>query len=971
MEIRLEAHLETEPELCADLSAEPLIGTEVSGLEVLRGEKGDRGPEGPQGPKGEKGDQGERGPAGQQGEQGPQGIQGVQGPRGYDGIQGPQGEQGPRGYTGEPGPAGPKGDTGQQGAQGPQGPKGDTGDAGPQGLQGPQGEPGPKGDTGEAGPQGPQGMKGDQGPQGVKGDTGPAGHTPTDAELTALINTQGYAKKSDIPVAISPKAIPSGLTSLDDLTSVGVYYVTTANSQSLSNAPEKNYGLLTVIYGSDVPGNICQSYTSGSGGYYTRLKTSGGWGAWARAGHTDSSINALIDAKLPDDTELPSQQFFVIHEDDCTIATDATKGVAPYSTSYGYTNVTISPDAGVEWVEGAFYTFVINTKLIVASATRNVRVRIGEDDDWHPVMGYYSTILAGSTYFVKAMTVVFQYKSVYQSVGALHLQYDSNSTYAYLVNTVIGDATSSPITIDSAGYGARYSLIFPTTVDRTKWSSLVKSSSTGTTKVAPTCTFYAQDPMYIYSANVAAGAKPVNSVYQYYQAMDLRYTANTSSTYLPAYDRAFLWLKDFNVGDKTFKADATVGNVVGGTKLGTRWATTVTGDVYLYWLGYTTATWYQLNPLQVDAPRIWKYTPSTGVLEPWVQSGFSGSYNDLTDKPTIPAAVTDDHINELITAALNAAGLLKKLSTVSISFLGGFEPYANLYQSDNGDIPETQLYTSTDAEFVDSIARGETLTIHLTKKYLYVRAQSMSGGGNSFSATGGASLTRSTTNVAVFEITGDGTISTYFSCFLTGTPITLADGTRKPIEEITYDDQLLVWDFDEGRMGTAGVSWLTTSGLMNDHFYRLTFSDGTVLCTTGMNSNHKLYSVDDRRFKDVVKLEEGERIFSEGGIVTLTAKEYVEEEVEYYNLMTDRKINCFANGILSSDRFGNLYPIAEDMTYVKEGRELRPFEEFEAVGIKRYWYDCLRLGESDITVEKALDYVRKCECQMLEPERVV
>lgn len=33
---------------------------------------------------------------------------------------------------------------------------------------------------------------------------------------------------------------------------------------------------------------------------------------------------------------------------------------------------------------------------------------------------------------------------------------------------------------------------------------------------------------------------------------------------------------------------------------------------------------------------------------------FSGNYNDLTNKPTIPAAVTDEHINSLIDAKLNA-----------------------------------------------------------------------------------------------------------------------------------------------------------------------------------------------------------------------------------------------------------------------------------------------------------------------------
>ena len=64
---------------------------------------------------------------------GPLGIVGPQGPQGPKGDKGDTGEQGPRGYTGETGA------TGAQGAQGPQGEKGDTG---AQGIQGPQGDPG-------------------------------------------------------------------------------------------------------------------------------------------------------------------------------------------------------------------------------------------------------------------------------------------------------------------------------------------------------------------------------------------------------------------------------------------------------------------------------------------------------------------------------------------------------------------------------------------------------------------------------------------------------------------------------------------------------------------------------------------------------------------------------------------------------------------------------------------------------------
>lgn len=640
MEIKLQARLEAEPELAAAISDEPPIGTEISGLEVLKGERGDQGPEGPQGPKGDKGDQGDMGPAGPAGPQGPQGIQGVQGPRGYDGIQGPQGEQGPRGYDGEPGPTGPKGDTGPQGAQGPQGPKGDTGDAGP------------------TGPKGEQGIQGIQGPQGPKGEQGWSVVTSVDRDgRFSEANWSTYGTVGHAENWSASSSVRNGCRNGDIFMVMGTA-TDTKNMHVLWYRCDNASGDL---HGVCIGHSIAQRGAQGPQG------PAGGKGDTGAAGpQGEQGPEGPTGPTGPQGPQGPAGEsaFFVIHEDDCTITTDATKGVAPYSTSYGYTNVIVKASAGVEWVEGAWYTFIINTKLVVSGTYRNVRISLeGEKDAngnqiWHPLMGYTTSIIAGSTYFVKNMTTMFQYKSTIRTEGALHLYYDSNTTYAYLVNTVIGDATSSPITIDSTGYGARYSLIFPTTVDRTKWSSLVKSSATGTTKVAPTCTFYAQDPMYIYSANIAAGAKPINSVYQYYQACDLRYTANTSSTYLPAYDRAFLWLKGFNPADKTFKADATVGNIMGGTKLGTRFISDlVEGDVYLYWLGYTTATWYQLNPLQVDAPRIWKYTPSTGVLVPWVQSGFSGSYNDLTDKPTIPAAVTDDHINDLIDAKLSEIGI--------------------------------------------------------------------------------------------------------------------------------------------------------------------------------------------------------------------------------------------------------------------------------------------------------------------------
>ena len=145
------------------------------------GEAGEQGPQGPQGEKGDKGDTGDAGATGPQGPQGEKGDKGDTGDAGATGPQGPQGEKGDKGDTGDAGATGP------QGPQGDKGDKGDTGDAGATGPQGPQGEKGDKGDTGDAGatgPQGPQGEKGDKGDTGAQGPAGPAGSGAVNTLLT-------------------------------------------------------------------------------------------------------------------------------------------------------------------------------------------------------------------------------------------------------------------------------------------------------------------------------------------------------------------------------------------------------------------------------------------------------------------------------------------------------------------------------------------------------------------------------------------------------------------------------------------------------------------------------------------------------------------------------------------------------------------------------------------------------------------
>lgn len=201
-------------------------------------------------------------------------------------------------------------------------------------------------------------------------------------------------------------------------------------------------------------------------------------------------------------------------------------------------------------------------------------------------------------------------------------------------------------------------------------------------------------------------------------------------------------------------------------------------------------------------------------------------------------------------------------------------------------------------------------------------------------------------------------------CMLTGTKITLADGSKKNIEDLTYSDTLRVWNFDDARYDSSSICFLTKIGLKNTHYYKLTFSDGTILKTTGKNSNHRVYSYDKQKFVGVRDVEIGEKVFSENGILTITNKEYFDEDVYYYNVITSQHFNCFANGILTSDRYGNMYDIDANMKFIKDGRIIRPYSDYEQVGISQYWYDNLRLGEQRETIDKTIEYIRRLQSQM-------
>ena len=179
-----------------------------------------------------------------------------------------------------------------------------------------------------------------------------------------------------------------------------------------------------------------------------------------------------------------------------------------------------------------------------------------------------------------------------------------------------------------------------------------------------------------------------------------------------------------------------------------------------------------------------------------------------------------------------------------------------------------------------------------------------------------------------YTLTQDSIVCTYVMCFVRGTQITLADSTTKNVEDITYDDELLVWNFYEGKYDTAKPSWIMIPGKASE--YKLvTFSDNSILKLAGPDiKSHRLYNITKQQFLYANECV-GDEVFTQRGVLKVIGYEVVQEEVEYYNLTTEKYYDCFANGVLAGSRLNNMYHINADMKYDSDIRLISEKEEKE------------------------------------------
>ncbi|MBO5884232.1 MAG: leucine-rich repeat protein, partial [Clostridia bacterium] len=177
------------------------------------------------------------------------------------------------------------------------------------------------------------------------------------------------------------------------------------------------------------------------------------------------------------------------------------------------------------------------------------------------------------------------------------------------------------------------------------------------------------------------------------------------------------------------------------------------------------------------------------------------------------------------------------------------------------------------------------------------------------------------------------TVLQHVKCFTKDTEVTLADGTIKMIQDIGFDDLLMTYDFDRGEFSASYPVWIATPDKY-DHYYRLSFDDGSTLEVV---LAHRLFVFGSAGWEYVKSIDAdysciGKKFLRQimvDGVPTLTETtctniERINEECIYYNIVTSQALNFMSNGYIGATGIANMYTFEkiDDQTYVHNQEQL-------------------------------------------------
>lgn len=325
----------------------------------------------------------------------------------------------------------------------------------------------------------------------------------------------------------------------------------------------------------------------------------------------------------------------------------------------------------------------------------------------------------------------------------------------------------------------------------------------------------------------------------------------------------------------------------------------------------------------LNAPTISLSNSTVTITNPATNGSFVSGY-DVYKNGTLLTSITlaTVDLSTLITGAGTYTITVKAKGTnfnesvasnsVTYTVSSGFEVQVSV-RSDTDSSLNFYDGQDTSGTSLGSVSPGSSATFSVSSGYLYV---SLGFSADSYyspgTTTGGVSFQNRDIYSFLYKVTGNGTISNMYAapCFVEGTLITMADGTQKKVEDINYDDEVLCYDFNEGKQTTAPIEFVMKK-MQSNFYYKVSLSDGTELKLVGSNGkSHRLYNVTKQSFMYPQDFEENDYTLKQDGtIATISSIEKVEEKVNFYNISSKDHINVYAENVLTSNRLNNRFEI--------------------------------------------------------------
>ena len=195
---------------------------------------------------------------------------------------------------------------------------------------------------------------------------------------------------------------------------------------------------------------------------------------------------------------------------------------------------------------------------------------------------------------------------------------------------------------------------------------------------------------------------------------------------------------------------------------------------------------------------------------------------------------------------------------------------------------------------------SETVTIEVDKKYLVIVVVDNDGFRGADFVTVKGSVSKLSGYVVEVSGPGEAYIDRW-TCLTGDTLITIADGTKKRIDELTLQDKVFAIDPETGKFVADEITYTdSTEYKTYTEYDKWTFSDGTIVKTV---HRHRFYNVEKQAMVYMDEWNIGEHAVNQNGeYIALVSHENVKEEVKHYTLFTKHQ-NYFANGLLSGNRY--------------------------------------------------------------------